>query len=150
MSGMNAKDLSVSDLVPLTSANVGGVFVGTLSPIKNSRNNTKVKYFEGKLSDGYKTVRFVSIEPKIRPQIEESLEKSSGITLRNCLVKRSRQQDLDMLATSQTVIHNSAKKFKIDEKVIKNLDATKCHEKKTLEELNDVEESISMFQSPEK
>ena len=91
MSGMNVKDLSVSDLVPLTSAKVEGVFVGTLSPIKNSRNNTIVKYFEGKLSDGYTTVRFISFEPKIRPQIEESLEKSSGITLRNCLVKRSRQ-----------------------------------------------------------
>ena len=70
--------------------------------------------------------------------MEESLEKSSGITPRNYLVRRSRQQDLEVLATSQTVIHNSPKKFKIDEKVIQDLDAAKCHEMKTLEELKDV------------
>ena len=46
----------------------------------NSRNNIKVKYFEGQLSDGYKRVKFVSFEPKPRQQIEESQEKSSGIT----------------------------------------------------------------------
>ena len=61
VSGMNAKDLSVSDLVPSTSANIEGVCIGTLSLIKNSRNNTKYKCFKGKLSDGYKTVRFISL-----------------------------------------------------------------------------------------
>jgi len=66
----------VSDLVPST---VEGAFVATLSPIKTSRKNTGVKYFEGQIFDGCKTVRFVSFEPKLRPQIEQARGKSAGV-----------------------------------------------------------------------
>lgn len=78
---MNANDVGVSDLVLWNSTNIEGVFVGALSTIKSSRNNANVKYFEGQLSDGCKTVRFVSFEPEIRSQIEEAREKSSGVAL---------------------------------------------------------------------
>ena len=44
--------LEISDLTPEGSASVEGVFVRPVSPIKTSNNNTKVKYFEGQLSDG--------------------------------------------------------------------------------------------------
>ena len=49
-------NVNISDLVPSTSTNVEGVFVGDLSLIKTSRKNPNVKYFEGQLSDGSKTV----------------------------------------------------------------------------------------------
>ena len=111
---MDSKDVEVSNLVPSTSANVHGVFVGALSPVKSSRNNTKMKYFEGQLSDGSKTVRFVSFEPKLRQQIEEAHEKCSSIALRNCAVKRNRQEDLEVLVSSQTKIHSSPKKMAIN------------------------------------
>ena len=141
---MDSKDVEVSNLVPSTSANVHGVFVGALSPVKSSRNNTKMKYFEGQLSDGSKTVRFVSFEPKLRQQIEEAHEKCSSIALRNCAVKRNRQQDLEVLVSSQTKIHSSPKKFKIDDKVIKEFEEAKCSGIAALEELNDVAEHQSV------
>jgi len=139
---MEANDVTVSDHVPLSSANVEGVFVGALSPITSSRNNGKVKYFEGQLFDGHKTVRFIYFEPKIRSQIEEAKEKPSAVVLKNCSVKRSRQpkQDLEVLVTSHTIIHNSPKKFKIDDEVIQDFEAGKCSDIKTLEELNSVAE----------
>ena len=48
-------DMEISELVPSSSASIEGVFVGNISPIKTSRNNARVKYFEGQLSDGAKT-----------------------------------------------------------------------------------------------
>lgn len=45
-----------------------------------------------------------------------------------------------MLVTSQTVIRNSPKKFKIDDKVVQDFEAGKCSDIKTLEELKNVAE----------
>ena len=69
-------NVNISDLVPSTSTNVEGVlvFVGDLSPIKTSMKNPNVKYFEGQLSDGSKTVRFVSFEPKLHSKINKARE----------------------------------------------------------------------------
>ena len=79
-----------------------GIFVGPVSPIKTSRNNAKVKYFEGQLSDGSKTVRFVSFEPKLRSQVEQAKEGLRGAALANCTVKRSREAgELEVLISSQ-------------------------------------------------
>ena len=64
-----------SNLVPSNSANVEGVFIGPISPIKISKKNVQVKYCEGSLIDSLKTVRFVSFEPKLRPQIEQASEE---------------------------------------------------------------------------
>ena len=73
--------INISDLVPSTSTNVEGVFVGDLSPIKTSRKNPNVKYFEGQLSDGSKTVRFVSFKPKLHSKINEAREDLHGVSV---------------------------------------------------------------------
>ena len=113
--------------------------MGTLSPVKSSRNNTAVKYFEGHISDGCNTVRFVSLEPKLRPQLEEAREQSSGVLLKNCAVKRSTQHNLEVQANSRTVISNSPKKFKVDKTAIQ-LSEVRSNEIKALEDLKDVAE----------
>jgi len=80
--------VAVPDLLPCSSVDVEGVFVGTLSPIKSSRSRTDTKYYDGSISDGVKTVRFVSFEPKLRKQIEEAYDNNYGVSLSNCAVKR--------------------------------------------------------------
>ena len=106
--------MEISDLVPSSSASVEGVFVGSISPIKTSRTNSRVKYFEGHLSDGAKTVRFVSFETKLRSQVEEAKDNLRGVALKNCTVKRSRDAgELEVLVSSQTKITNSPKKLKL-------------------------------------
>jgi len=44
-------------------------------PLKVAKKNTAVKYFEGHISDGCNTVRFVSFEPKLRPQLGRSIRQ---------------------------------------------------------------------------
>ena len=78
-----------------------------------------MKYFEGQLLDGCKTVRFVSFEPKSK--VNEAREDLRGVSLKNCAVKRSRQgeNELEVLVSSQTKIQNSPKKFKLDGETVK-------------------------------
>ena len=68
--------MEISELVASSSASIKGVFVGNISPIKTSKNNARVKYFEGKLSDDAKTFRFVAFQPKLRSQVEEARESA--------------------------------------------------------------------------
>ena len=133
--------MEISELVPSSSASVEGVFVGNISPIKMSRTNSRVKYFEGHLSDGAKTVRFVSFEPKLRSQVEEAKDNLCGVALKNCTVKRSRDAGgLEVLVSSQTKITNSPKKFKVDERALNECDTVKSIEIVSLDQLQEVTE----------
>ena len=59
--------MDVSDVKASTSSGtVHGVFVGELSPVKTSSKNRAVKYFDGRFSEGKKTVRLVSFDPNLR------------------------------------------------------------------------------------
>jgi len=116
---MDADRMEVSELVPSNSANVEGMFVGPISPIKTSRKNDRVHYFDGCLSDGSKTVRFVSFDPKLRPQIEKAKEDLRGVSLTNCAVKRNRGE-MEVVVSTQSKILNSPKKFKVDESTLMN------------------------------
>ena len=68
--------MDVSNLIVSIGASslgtVHGVLVGEVSPIKTSRKRNNVKYFEGQCSDGKKTVRLVTFEPKVRGQLDEA------------------------------------------------------------------------------
>ena len=107
--------VAVSDLVPCSSVNVEGVFVGTLSPIKSSSKNKQNKYYDGSFSDGVKTVRLVSFEPKLREQIEEAHKKCYGVSLSNCAVQHSQQEEseLEVFMSSKTSVVKFPKKFKV-------------------------------------
>ena len=110
-------NLEVSEIQPSSSANVHGVFVGGLSPIKASRKNSEVKYFEGQLSDGHKMVCVVSFEPKLRGQIEEALQQRYGVGLINCCIKRSRNSEFKVIVGNKTTVLRAPKKFKVDSEI---------------------------------
>ena len=76
----------VSDIEESQEAAVHGV-ITNLSPVKVSRRNAKVHYFDGKMSDGRKSVRLVAFDPSLRSAMESSRSKGSSVRLVNCLVK---------------------------------------------------------------
>ena len=82
-------EMDVSQLVvPSSSATMHGVFVGAVSPVKTSRKNSCVKYFESQLCNGKKTVHVVSFEPKFRNKIEDAKKGQYGVAVKNCCIKR--------------------------------------------------------------
>ena len=77
---MSQDEKDVLQLVaPSSSATVHSVFVGDVSPVKTSRKNTSMKYFESQLCDGKKTVCVVSFEPKFRNEIEDAKRKRDSM-----------------------------------------------------------------------
>ena len=102
------------------SATVHGVFIGEVSPVKHSRTKTDVRYFEGKLSDGKKTVRMVSFEPKLRATVEKAWEGGEAVAVTNCSVQESKKGGFDgmeIVASTRTAVVKSPKKFNIGDDV---------------------------------
>ena len=134
-------EMDVSQLVaPSSSATVHGVFVGAVSPVKTSRKNSSVKYFESQLCDGKKTVCVVSFELKFRNEIEDAKKGQYGVAVKNCCIKRSRMADNDefeIIAGHKTSILKSPKKFRIKEAIT----TMSCPNLGSLEDLKDSAEN---------
>ena len=64
--------MNISEVVECKSGTVHGIFVGGVSPIKKSQKRNNVQYFEANISDGGKTVRMVSFEPKLCKEVEDA------------------------------------------------------------------------------
>ena len=135
-----AEGMDISQLVASLSATVHGMFVGAVSPVKSSRKNSAMKYFESQLCDGKKTVCVISFEPKFRNEIEEAKKGQYGVALRNCCVKRGRAEnnDYEIIAGSKSSILKSPKKFKIGDAHTSGLN---CADLGTLEEMKDCSEN---------
>ena len=47
--------MEVSEVASSGTGTVHGIIIGQVSPVKSSKKQTDVKYFEGQISDGVKT-----------------------------------------------------------------------------------------------
>ena len=56
-----------------------------------------VRYCEGQLSDGKKTVRIVSFKLKLRSDLEGMKNSSESVALMNCSVQKSKRHGRDEL-----------------------------------------------------
>ncbi len=138
-------EMEVSEMEESNTATMHGMFIGAVSPVKCSRTKAEVKYFEGQLSDGKKTVRMVSFEPKLRAEVEKARESGEGVAVTNCTVQKSRKEGCDALeivAGHRTNVVKSPKKFKVDDEAIRSAAVGVCSsmDVKTLEEIKDLGE----------
>ena len=82
----------------------------------------------------------ISFDPKLREQFEEAQKSQSSVALKNCIVKRGRSDELEILVNSKSSIINSPKKFKVTEGEVELLKASQCPVLGTLEEVKDLAE----------
>lgn len=61
------------------------------------------------MSDGDKTVRVVSFQPRLRKDVEEAYKTKREVAIKNCSVKRNRSDTFEILANSNSSITNSPK-----------------------------------------
>jgi hypothetical protein len=86
-----------------------------LSPVKKSKKNPQVEYFDGKLSDGQKSLRMVCFKKDLHSNIAKAKEEKSIVTLTNCRVKSSAgQNQLEILLTDTSRLLPATKSFDID------------------------------------
>ena len=100
----------VSEMEESAAAEVHGV-VTELSPVKVSRKNSSVKYFDAKLSDGRKVVRLVSFDPTLRESLEQLRSEGSTVAVSNCQVKDGRDGEKEIVATTRTKVQASPRKM---------------------------------------
>ena len=91
-SDLKKRELDVSEISETSNgatASVHGVCVA-LSPVKVCKNKPSCKYFDGVLSDGKKTVRVLSFDPKMRCHFESSKASGSPVLLKDCIIQESK------------------------------------------------------------
>ena len=115
------QDFDVSEVdAPCSDVNIHGV-VTELSPVKVSRKN--VKYFDGKLSDGKKSMRIVSFEPVLRDEMDKSRLEKSPVAIMKCQVKEkmilhnSNTEPFEILASKRSKVQNSPHKINLPDDV---------------------------------
>lgn len=114
-------DCDVSDIIESgTEAwNVPAIHgkVVELSPVRISRKNKDMKYFEGRMSDGKSCCWFVSFDVKAKDDIEAITKKGESVLMKNCDVKKSRVRadEWEIVMSQKSTVMNSPKKFKVDE-----------------------------------
>ncbi len=130
------EEMEVSELDVSNAATIHGVFVVEVSPVKCGRRNPDVKYFEGRMTDGKKTVSVISFEPRLRTEVENARKSSEGVALTNCLVQRTKQPgaELEVKATAHTSVVKSPRKFELAEDV--EYTAVASSELRSLEEID--------------
>lgn len=108
-------EMDVSEMTESTSAVVHCALVGPVSPVKCS-HSSNVEFFEARASDGKKTARLISFEPKLRDKLEKAQESKQEVAITNCSVqrnKRSGSKELEIVLGSRTSVIPSPKKFEV-------------------------------------
>ena len=93
MAGRKRKldEWDVSEMEESEGATVHGVFT-ELSPVKVSRRNASVRYYDGRMADGQKSARLVCFDPALRVAMEAARTEGKSVSLVNCQVKASTAQ----------------------------------------------------------
>ena len=79
-------DFDVADVEPSSCATVHGMCV-SLSPQKIGKRDCR--YFDGKLSDGKKTIRVISFEPKLHSKMMQLKEDKCPMAISKCSIQES-------------------------------------------------------------
>uniref|UniRef100_A0A1X7UUB5 Uncharacterized protein n=1 Tax=Amphimedon queenslandica TaxID=400682 RepID=A0A1X7UUB5_AMPQE len=83
-----------------------------LSPLKKGRNRENCNYFHGKISNGNKSVKFFSFEPKLRSSIEKLKDQNTSLALTDCRVQTNKfDSNLEVVTTRFSTVEDSPKKF---------------------------------------
>ena len=74
----------------------------------------KTKYFDGKLSDGKRSARFVCFDAKMHERLCNIQQKREPLALSNCEVKESKfLSGLEVVVRKSSEIHPSPKKMQV-------------------------------------
>lgn len=100
---------------PCEKVTVHGL-VTSLSPIKASKKNDSVKYFNANLTNGKKSIRVVSFSPNIHTQMEKFQMEATPVALSDCQVKEVSSQfsksgeNFEIVASNHSTVEISPEK----------------------------------------
>ena len=102
----------VSNIEESFAATVSGL-VTQVSPIKNSKKNATIRYFNGRVSDGKQTVR-ISFDPSLHKTVNQAFENRSSVSFVNCQVKPNAiDKQLEIVATTKTRVETTSREYTV-------------------------------------
>lgn len=115
----------------LTSASPVKIIEGVvleLSPMKKGRTGSS--FFDGTISDGVASMRFVGFDSKVRRRLVEHEGKDTAVTLTNCEVKQGRRDGdgLEVCIRNSSEISVSETKFDVKKEMEKKNAVTSIKE----------------------
>ena len=127
----------VSEAQESSSATVHGI-VTEVSPVKVSRKNASVRYFDGRMTDGKTSVRMVCFEPSPRNTLESARQKKEVVSFVGCSVKQARNKEdgVELLASKRSTVLPSPRKYVLPETAIMT-----CNETMQLFDVKDISAS---------
>lgn len=104
----------VSEVEESNVASVHGVPIN-VSPVKKSRKDGSVQYFEGEFADDKKAVRMVSFDTSLHRQFKKAEEEKSVLSLSKCKVKPSQRNsgELEIVMSSSSKVEMSPRKYSL-------------------------------------
>ena len=85
--------------------------VESLSPVKRARSG--VPYFDALVNDGTKQLRMVGFNEKLQAEISKLSENQQSIKVDKCSIKKTRNDDYEILINNSTTVMPSPKKNRI-------------------------------------
>ena len=103
---------------PQSNVTIRGV-VTDISPIKESKRDSRLKYFTGKITDGKKTLRMVSFRPKFRDELQNIAGAGQSVAISECEVKASASSALEVISSRASGVKKCEKKFDLPDDLSK-------------------------------
>ena len=137
----NSKREEFDDVSSITHETHSAIVHGRvieLSPVKTSRKNQKVKYFDCKLTDGKEVCRMVSFELKVWPDIEEFVERGESVSVVNCDVKKRKigGTGYELVLSDKSSVIRSPKKFKLSDDLLMRFDVNELERIVMIEDIS--------------
>ena len=104
----------VSEVEESAHATIHGI-VTAVSPVKVSRKDSNLHYFDGRLTDGRSSARIVCFDPSLRSALESSREKKEAVSVVNCSVKQNSNKDLEIVGNKHSKVVASPRKYVLPE-----------------------------------
>ena len=117
-------EFDISEIREVSPQAVVRGVITELSPIRDSPSATPVKYFNGKITDGRKTIRLVSFGPKheLHTGLLKARAEGSSVEITNCQVKESSGSSVsspvyEIFLSPRSEVRPSSAKFTLPEKM---------------------------------
>ena len=134
------QEIDVSEVKEASSCTTVCGVITTLSPIKVSTKNSQLKYFDGEICDGKKSIRIVSFNSRLRDEMEKAHQEKAPLAVVDCQVKSASRFSKDssgfeVVVSNHTKIKNAQKEYDLPDELFVH-DSTPQH----LQEINEIDD----------
>ena len=130
------QEIDVSEVKEASSCTTVCGVITTLSPIKVSTKNSQLKYYDGEICDGKKSIRIVSFNSRLRDEMEKAHQEKAPLAVVDCASCFSKDSSgFEVVVSNHTKIKNAQKEYDLPDELFVH-DSTAQH----LQEISEIDD----------